>query len=232
MPGPKTNERPVLRRSGHRLVADPAAPSGTRAQARYVRVSAYKAREVLDLVRGHDVERAREILRFCDRDVATVIGKVVDSAVANAEHNDEQVGEELYVSACFADEGPTLKRGRPRARGRATRIRKRTCHITVIVSHLPADELDRVRNRQTGASASRRARRAGQEAAEGRRRRRRGPAEETAETPAEETAETPAEETAETPAEETAETPAEAVDEVADETADSGNVEQDEEEGT
>ncbi len=115
----KTNERP-----------------GTRAQARYIRVSAYKAREVLDLIRGKHIAEADEILQFTDRDIATVIRKVLASAVANATNIDAQDPETLFVSACFADEGPTLKRWRPRARGRATRIRKRTCHITVIVSRL------------------------------------------------------------------------------------------------
>jgi large subunit ribosomal protein L22 len=120
----KTNERP-----------------GTRAQARYIRVSAYKAREVLDLVRGRHVAEADEILQFTDRDIATVIRKVLASAVANATNNDAQDPETLFVSSCYADEGPTLKRWRPRARGRATRIRKRTCHITVIVSRLDDTEL-------------------------------------------------------------------------------------------
>ena len=100
----------------------------------------------------------------------TRCGKVLGSAVANAEHNDEIVADELYVSACFADEGPTLKRWRPRARGRATRIRKRTCHITVIVSRLPEEE--RQRKRQEGASGDRARRRAGQQAAEAQRGRR------------------------------------------------------------
>ena len=126
--GAKTNERP-----------------GTRAQARHVRTSAYKAREVLDLIRGEPCGRALEILQFSERDIAHTIQKVVESAMANAEHNDGIPQDELYVSACFADEGPTLKRWRPRARGRATRIRKRTCHITVIVSRFSAEELDRQR---------------------------------------------------------------------------------------
>src|SRR5919199_1750952 len=97
-------------------------PRQTRALARYVRVSPYKVREVLDLIRGQDAERAQEILRFCERDAAIVVGKVLGSAMANAEHDHALVSDELYVSACFADEGPTLKRWRPRARGRATRI--------------------------------------------------------------------------------------------------------------
>ncbi|CAN5769392.1 hypothetical protein BH10ACT1_BH10ACT1_09190 [soil metagenome] len=120
----KTNERP-----------------GTRAEVRYVRVSAYKAREVLDLVRGKHVNEADEILQFTERDISNVIRKGLASAVANATNNDGQDPEALFVSACFADEGPTLKRWRPRARGRATRIRKRTCHITIIVSRLPEAQL-------------------------------------------------------------------------------------------
>ena len=119
--GTKTNERP-----------------GTRASVRYLRVSAYKAREVLDLIRGLHVDDADGVLEFTDRAVATDIRKVLASAVANAEKNDEIDPNELYVSACYADEGPTLKRWRPRARGRATRIRKRTCHITIIVSRMDA----------------------------------------------------------------------------------------------
>ena len=136
----KTNERP-----------------GTRARASYVRTSAYKAREVLDLIRGRSCAEARDILAFSERDAARPIGKVLDSAVANAEHNDGLDDDELYVSACYADEGPTLKRWRPRARGRATRIRKRTCHITVIVGRYDPETLEkRVRagQSQRGAAAA------------------------------------------------------------------------------
>ncbi|MEL0041301.1 MAG: 50S ribosomal protein L22, partial [Ilumatobacter sp.] len=101
--------------------------SGTRAVAKHVRSSAYKARVVLDLIRGLDVRRADEVLALTQRDIARDIRKVLRSAVANAVNNDGQDAEELFVVACFADEGTTLKRFRPRARGRATRIRKRTC---------------------------------------------------------------------------------------------------------
>lgn len=132
--GTKTNERP-----------------GTRAQIRHLRVSAYKAREVLDLIRGLHVDDADGVLEFTDRAVATEIRKVLASAVANAEHNDEIDPNELYVSACYADEGPTLKRWRPRARGRATRIRKRTCHITIIVSRMEPKLLEQ---RQARAAAA------------------------------------------------------------------------------
>ncbi len=138
MTATKTNERP-----------------GTRAVLRHGGMSASKARQVLDLIRGQDVDRAAEILAGTEREAAEVIGKVLNSAVANAAHNDHQNPDELYVSACFADEGTTMKRWRPRARGRATRIRKRTCHITIIVSRLPADRLERRRTRQEAISANR-----------------------------------------------------------------------------
>jgi large subunit ribosomal protein L22 len=158
MTGLKTNERP-----------------GTRAQHRYARLSAYKARVVLDLIRGKTIAEADEILAFCERDAADVIRKVLDSAVANAEHNDEIPADELIVSACYADEGPTLKRWRPRARGRATRIRKRTTHITVIVSRMSPEQVARMR---AAADAARDARsgqgataRAATDAASARRRR-------------------------------------------------------------
>jgi large subunit ribosomal protein L22 len=159
--GPKLNEQPVLRQRPEgqpRAVAQ--SGTSTRAVARYVRVSAYKVREVLDLVRGQDAERAQEILRFSERDAATLVGKVLGSAIANAEHNQQVAPEELFVSACYADEGPTLKRWRPRARGRATRIRKRTCHVTVIVSRLPENELRKRRAARAPTAVDRRRRRA------------------------------------------------------------------------
>lgn len=138
MTGAKTNERP-----------------GTRAQVRYLRVSPFKARIVLDLIRGKHVGEASQILAFSERGVSREISKVLQSAVANAEHNDEIPAEELYVSACYADEGPTLKRFRPRARGRAGKIAKRTCHITVIVSRLSDDELDALRSRAASRGTTR-----------------------------------------------------------------------------
>ncbi len=113
----------------------------TQAQVRYVRMSASKARQVLDLIRGKSVGAADDVLALSERDAALVIQKCLRSAVANAEHNDGLDPEELFVATCFADEGPTLRRFRPRARGRATRIRKRTCHITVIVARYSPDEL-------------------------------------------------------------------------------------------
>jgi large subunit ribosomal protein L22 len=104
-----------------------------RAQAKWVRSSARKARLVTDMIRGRSVPEARTILAFSDRAVAREIEKVLNSAVANAETNPSLHwhGDDLYVSAAFVDEGPTIKRWRPRARGRVGRIYKRTCHITV-----------------------------------------------------------------------------------------------------
>ena len=157
--------------------ARPGAPAGTVARARFVRMSATKARAVLDLIRGADVRKAEEILRFCERDAAIVVAKLLRSAVANAEHNDDQIGDDLVISSCFADEGRTIRRFRPRAKGRATRIRKRTCHITIVVSRMTEEQLERRRSRQAARPGSRASRRAGQEAAteekSGRTRRRR-----------------------------------------------------------
>ncbi|MGE0881374.1 MAG: 50S ribosomal protein L22 [Acidimicrobiia bacterium] len=161
MTGPKLNE-------GSRVAGE---RSGTKAQVRYVRVSAYKTREVLNLIRGVDVLRADEILDLCERDVATVIRKALRSAVANAENNDSQSADELVVKACFADEGPTLKRWRPRARGRATRIRKRTTHITIVVARMTDEQLERRRQSEEAKPQSARARRTAASAAAARRER-------------------------------------------------------------
>lgn len=155
MPAPvRTNERP-----------------GTRATVRDVRMSATKARAVLDLIRGADVRSAEQTLRLVEREAAQVVGKLLRSAIANAEHNDDQIADDLVVSACYADEGRTIRRFRPRARGRATRIRKRTCHITIIVSRMSDEELERRRAREESRPGSRAARRAGPQATEERRRR-------------------------------------------------------------
>ena len=124
MTATKTNERP-----------------GTKAVLRHFHMSASKARVVLNLIRGKDVQLASEILNNTEREAADVIAKVLASAVANAVHNDGQSASELYVAAAYADEGTTMKRWRPRARGRATRIRKRACHITVIVARMDDDKL-------------------------------------------------------------------------------------------
>jgi ribosomal protein L22 len=116
----------------------PARPVGerpvVRAQARYVRSSARKARLVCDHIRGKSVVEARAILAYSPRAVARDWSKLLESAIANAEHNHELVGDELRVVQAYADEGPTLKRFRPRAMGRATRIRKRTAHLTILLT--------------------------------------------------------------------------------------------------
>ena len=105
-----------------------------RAIARYVRVSPRKARLVVDQVRGKSVIRAAEICKFSNRAVAETVGKVLASAVANAQNNHQLRPESLYVKYAYVDEGPTMKRIRPRAKGQAARIRKRTSHITIVVA--------------------------------------------------------------------------------------------------
>ncbi len=105
-----------------------------RAQAKYIRQSPYKVRRVLDLVRGLPVEEAEQVLVHVNRRAAEPVIKVLRSAVANAEHNHSLDSGSLVVAEAFADEGPTLRRFRPRARGRATRVRKRTSHITIVVA--------------------------------------------------------------------------------------------------
>ena len=112
----------------------------TQARARYIRQSPYKVRRVLDLVRGLPVVEARHVLDFTNRRATEPIRKALDSAVANASHNFALDDDELYIVAAYADEGPTLKRYRPRARGRATRIRKRTSHITIVVGDRREEE--------------------------------------------------------------------------------------------
>ena len=109
-------------------------PPVVRAQARYVRSSARKARLVCDHIRGKSVDEARAILAHTPRAVARDWSKLLESAIANAENNHDLVGEDLYVKAVQADEGPTIKRFRPRAMGRATKIRKRTSHLTILLT--------------------------------------------------------------------------------------------------
>jgi large subunit ribosomal protein L22 len=141
MTGPKTNERP-----------------GTKAVLRHFHMSSSKARQVLDLIRGEDVDRAAEILNGVEREAGRVVAKVLASAVANAAHNDGQVAEDLFVAACYADEGATMKRWRPRARGRASKINKRTCHITVVVARMDEERLERrlVSRQAAGTNRARR----------------------------------------------------------------------------
>jgi ribosomal protein L22 len=128
---------PRRQRGGERGRAgrEPGEPAPVvRAQAKYVRSSARKARLVCDHIRGKSVVEARAILAVTPRAIARDWSKLLESAVANAEHNHELVGEDLVVKAVHADEGPTIKRFRPRAMGRATRIRKRTSHLTILLT--------------------------------------------------------------------------------------------------
>jgi large subunit ribosomal protein L22 len=104
-----------------------------RAQARYVRVTPMKARRVVDLIRGMKADEAAAVLRFTPQAAAEPVRKVLESAMANAENNDGLATDDLYVAAAYVDDGPTMKRFRPRAQGRAYRINKRTSHITVVV---------------------------------------------------------------------------------------------------
>jgi large subunit ribosomal protein L22 len=115
-------------------------PREVRAEAKWVRSSARKARLVTDQIRGRSVPEARTILAFSQRAIAREVEKVLNSAVANAESRPDLRlnGDELVVAAAYADEGPTMKRWRARARGRVARIRKRTCHITVRLAEVPA----------------------------------------------------------------------------------------------
>jgi large subunit ribosomal protein L22 len=122
-----------------------------RAQAKWVRTSARKARIVLDHIRGRSVPEARTILAFTSRAAATDIDKVLRSAVANAEANHGLDGDELVVEAAYADEGPTLKRWKPRARGRVNRIRKRTCHVTVVLAEQEQPASSRRRPQRSSA---------------------------------------------------------------------------------
>ena len=105
-----------------------------KAVVRFSRIAPRKARQVIDMIRGKKVGDAQTILKFTPRIAAEVIGKVLNSAIANAEHNLELDSGDLYVSKVYVDQGPTLKRYKPRARGRADIMRRRTSHITVVVS--------------------------------------------------------------------------------------------------
>jgi large subunit ribosomal protein L22 len=129
----------------------------TAARLRHHRTSPTKVRQVLRLIVGKDVADAREILRFCERGPAETVMKLLDSAVANAEHNDNVPEEELFITRAFADEGPTMKRWRPRARGRGTRIRKRTSHITIVVARYEDDALEQRRQREAADTQAQRA---------------------------------------------------------------------------
>ena len=130
-------------------MADVTTQQEVRAVAKWVRTSPRKARLVVEHIRGRSVPEARTVLAFTTRAAARDVEKVLRSAIANAEANHGLVGDELYVSAAFVDEGPTLKRWRARARGRAARIHKHTCHITVKVAPIAADSARAARDRKS-----------------------------------------------------------------------------------
>jgi large subunit ribosomal protein L22 len=115
-----------------------AAPVVVRASSRYVRVAPRKARLIADQVRGLHIEQARALLAFSPRGAAEDISKLIESAASNAENNHDLIADEMLISEITVDEGPTLRRFRPRAMGRASRINKRTCHIAVALT--PEDE--------------------------------------------------------------------------------------------
>jgi large subunit ribosomal protein L22 len=133
------------------MAATADSPVQVRAQAKWVRTSARKARVVLDHIRGRTVPEARTILAFTPRAAAVDIERVLRSAVANAEANHGLDGDELVVEAAYADEGPTLKRWKPRARGRVNRIRKRTCHVTVVLAPIEGEAEGRRARRRAEA---------------------------------------------------------------------------------
>jgi ribosomal protein L22 len=126
--------KPAEKAKPARKGATPERRAVVRAQAKYVRTSARKARMVCGHIRGKSIDDARAILAFTPRDVARDWSKLLESAVANAENNHELVGDDLIVHEAYADEGPTIKRFRPRAMGRATPIRKRTSHLTITLT--------------------------------------------------------------------------------------------------
>lgn len=133
-------------------------PVFVRATLRHARFSASKAREVLKVIRGQPFEQAQLLLKRTPRGPAEVILKLLKSVGANAETNERLIADELYVFECYADEGSTIKRWRPRARGRATRIRKRTCNITIVLARMPDEILETLRAKKASQAQQRRER--------------------------------------------------------------------------
>jgi ribosomal protein L22 len=134
-----TAKKAAAKQAAKKEPAKPLAPIVVRASSRYVRVAPRKARLVADQVRGLHIDRARALLQFSPRGAAEDISKLIESAASNAENNHDLVGDEMRITEITVDEGPTLKRFRPRALGRATPIHKRTSHIAVALS--PEEEL-------------------------------------------------------------------------------------------
>jgi len=132
-------------------MANTTTNPGARATVRYLHTSPYKVRQVLDLVRGLPVGDAERVLQLCQKDAADDVLKLLNSAMANAEHNNALPADELFVALAWADEGPTRKHGQPRARGRYFRVRKRTSHVTIVLERFALDELE-ARQRREEAS--------------------------------------------------------------------------------
>jgi large subunit ribosomal protein L22 len=132
----------------------PSTPT-VRARVVHLRVSPYKVRQVLALIRGLSAEDASRVLQLCQKDAAGDVLKLLDSAIANAENNRQLAVDELYVYRAFADEGPTRKWGQPRARGRYFRVRHRSSHVTIELARYSEDELDERRRREEATSTRR-----------------------------------------------------------------------------
>jgi large subunit ribosomal protein L22 len=132
---------------------DTVSTPTARAGVKHLRVSAYKVRQVLALIRGLSAEDAERVLQLCEKDAAGDILKVLDSAIANAENNRQLPADELYVASAYADEGPTRKWGQPRARGRYFRVRHRSSHVTIVLARYSDDELEARRRREEASSA-------------------------------------------------------------------------------
>ncbi len=126
-----------------------------RASVKYLGTSPYKVRAVLNLVRGLAAEDAERILQLTERDAAGDVLKVLESAMANAEHNNGLAADELFITECFADEGPTHPGGRSRARGRSFKIRKRTSHVTIVLARFSEAELEARRRKAEAAPITR-----------------------------------------------------------------------------
>jgi ribosomal protein L22 len=130
----KAKKEPAKKTAAKAKAKAPAAPPVVKAKARYVRIAPRKARLIADQVRGMHIEKARALLQFSPRGAAHDIHKLINSAAANAENNHDLIGDEMRVASITVDEGPTLRRFRPRAMGRATPINKRTSHIAVALT--------------------------------------------------------------------------------------------------
>jgi large subunit ribosomal protein L22 len=153
-----TAKRPVKEaakgKTSAESVRDNIARPTTRAVVKYIHRSPYKVRQVASLIRGKDAEAAQNELLLCERSAADEVSRLLNSAIANAEHNQQIPAEELRVKEIFVDEGPTMKRFRARARGRGSRIFKRTSHITIVLERMTPDELEMKMSREASSGAA------------------------------------------------------------------------------